>query len=129
MKVNFSQVIVDKRDKKPFPFVAVIKNEYVLDKNGNPVLDSQGQKINALDTRDMTLKDAVQTALTFIYPDEKNEPETKRKRARLVEKIYDAESDEIEIDIKEATTILECVEKYYGGLVILAVERMLENKA
>lgn len=130
MRVNFEQVIVDKRDGKPFLATVPVKGEYLRDPHGNLKYDRDGNRVPLLEDKELTVKLAAMTALTFPFPDDKAAtPEEKRRRAKIVEKICESESGEVDLELRDVAVIQECVDKYYGGLVMLQVERLLEGKA
>lgn len=127
MEVDFNKVLTDVRDGDPLLVEKPIPDEYVLGQLGETIFSQHGRKVPKLEEVPMTLQYAAGEALGSVTQDDSGESqEEKLKRGRLLEKIYSKPKGEFTIE--ELALIKRRIGKYYGPIVVVAVENILETK-
>lgn len=128
MLVDFNTLLISPVDGKPYYTEKPIRATFVKRADGSFIYNENGMKIPETECVDITLRMVAGEALSGAFPDEKNlTVDDKRKRGKLVDKIYGKLEEPVEISIEEAALIQQCVGKMYGAMIICAVDKVLDK--
>lgn len=124
MQCDFNDVIIDRRKKEPVTIHVQKRGDFYQLADGSFPRDSQGKKIPVLTEQDLTFQYAAGEAL--YAPEQGLDVQEKRKRAKLVDKVFDTPACEVSED--EVSIIKHCIGLNYGPLVVDAFDRFFAPK-
>lgn len=108
MRINFNQILIDVRDNEPL------------------FTDRVNKKTKEVEQVELTLLSISGEALCTIDPKENLTADEKYKLSKLLDKIF-THKDDCEISIEELATIKQRIAKFYGPIVLLAIDKILEK--
>lgn len=127
MNLDFKRELIDIRTEDSILTQKVVKGQWKQDANGDNITDGNGQWIPITETVPMTFRHAALEALMASLPeDHRISAEDKLKRGKLMEKI--CFSPDSSFSVEEVSLIKERIAKVYNPLVVIAVERLVENE-
>lgn len=127
MIINFLQTLIDPRNKEPFVTSVPVRGEYLKNPDGSFMRGLNGGKITEQKDIEITLQWISGQALGLHFDDEKNlDIEEKRKRAKLIDKIYEF-PESCELDEQQIALISRLIAKAFPVAVFGAAAKLLNG--